>query len=211
MSDGHDPGHDDVTPVEAMDLVGGDVSLDFVNTASARATGRLKEKLRTYGDLVTWAERVELASPERGVRLRRAAERSPGEADAVLTRARSLREAIYEAFGSGAPPPASLNVLSAEAARAAAERRLAVVDGVVDYVWPESDALEQLLWPVALSAAELLTSEERARVKECAADACNWLFLDRSRNRSRRWCDMKECGNRAKARRFQARQRTSGG
>src|SRR5690606_34555848 len=75
--------------------------------------------------------------------------------------------------------------------------------------WPESNALDQVLWPVAVSAAELLTSADRERVKECAADTCNWLFLDMSRNRSRRWCDMKECGNRAKARRFYKRQRAA--
>ncbi|MBI2081511.1 MAG: CGNR zinc finger domain-containing protein, partial [candidate division NC10 bacterium] len=67
--------------------------------------------------------------------------------------------------------------------------------------------LDRMLWPVARSAAELLTSGELARVRECEAESCAWLFMDRSRNRSRRWCDMKTCGNRTKARRHYERKR----
>jgi predicted RNA-binding Zn ribbon-like protein len=65
-----------------------------------------------------------------------------------------------------------------------------------------------MLWPVVRSAAELLTSDELGRVRECAADNCAWLFLDRSKNRSRRWCDMAVCGNRDKVRRFRQRSRS---
>ena len=74
------------------------------------------------------------------------------------------------------------------------------------FIWPGTDDLARPLWPLALSAGDLLTSADRERVKECAADNCSWLFLDMSRNRSRRWCDMAVCGNRAKARRFRARE-----
>lgn len=193
--------------VETMGLDGGDISLDFTNTASGRDEGPLREKLRAYGDLVTWAERVGVAGRERARRLRAAASRAPAEAEAVLERARALREATYRLFAREAGAGTDLALVSEEAGRAAAERR--VVEGEEGYVfeWPESDRLEQLLWPIALSAAELLTSEDRVRVKECAAENCNWLFLDMSRNRSRRWCDMRVCGNRAKARRFTARQK----
>jgi predicted RNA-binding Zn ribbon-like protein len=63
------------------------------------------------------------------------------------------------------------------------------------------------LWPIVLAAAELLTSAGRARVRECAAHGCGWLFLDTSRSQRRRWCTMASCGNRAKARRFYERTR----
>lgn len=66
-----------------------------------------------------------------------------------------------------------------------------------------------MLWPVARSAAELLTSPDAQRVRECALRSCSWLFVDRSRNRRRRWCDMKTCGNRAKARRHYRRKQKS--
>jgi len=199
---------DDFEPVETMDLAGGDISLDFVNTASGRDSGALQEKLHGYEDLVTWAERVGVLTGAQGLRLRAAARRSPDEADAVLRRARELREAVFRILARDGINAGDVDLLADEAARGAAERRLAATADGYAYAWPESDRLEQLLWPVALAAAELLTSaQDRPRVKECAADNCNWLFLDMSRNRSRRWCDMKVCGNRAKARRFSARHR----
>jgi predicted RNA-binding Zn ribbon-like protein len=190
-----------------MDLTGGDVSLDFVNTAGGRDYGSFQEKLRTYADLVTWAERVGVAGEERGRRLRAVAARLPAEAEAVLARAQALREALFRLF-SGRPNDATdLDLVADEAGRAASEQRLVATSDGYEHAWPESERLEQLLWPVALSAADLLTSEDRPRIKECAAADCNWLFLDVSRNRSRRWCDMRVCGNRAKARRFTARRK----
>jgi hypothetical protein len=58
---------------------------------------------------------------------------------------------------------------------------------------------------IVRSAVELLTSEDRSRLRVCAGEDCDWLFVDGSRNRSRRWCDMSTCGNRAKARRYHER------
>jgi predicted RNA-binding Zn ribbon-like protein len=63
-----------------------------------------------------------------------------------------------------------------------------------------------MLWPIASSAADLLTSERLKKVRLCEAKTCTWLFLDESRNHSRRWCDMKVCGNREKARRHYQRE-----
>lgn len=203
--------HDDADfePVETMDLVGGDVALDFVNTASGRdGAGGLREKLLAYGDLVTWAERVGLAPESLGSRLRIAAERDPAGAAAVLERARELREAVFRLFARPDPAETDLDRVAREAGEAGAQRRLVEEADAYAFEWPESDRLDQVLWPVALAAADLLTSpHDRHRVKECAADDCNWLFLDQSRNQSRRWCDMKVCGNRAKARRFSERHR----
>jgi predicted RNA-binding Zn ribbon-like protein len=197
----------ELVPVEEMVLVGGDVSLDLVNTASGRTRGPLRDKLRSYDDVVTWAERVELPGSGRADQLRRAAAAHPGQASAVLERVRSLREVIYRVFTADPAAPADLRALGEAAAEAASQRRLEHTDDGYVFAWPDSERLDRILWPVAQSAAELLASRDRVRVKECAADDCNWLFMDRSRNRSRRWCDMRDCGNRAKARRFQARQR----
>lgn len=199
----------DFEPVETMDLVGGDVALDFVNTASGRdGAGGLREKLVSYGDLVTWAERVGLAPVSLGNRLRAEAERDPAGAAAVLERARELREAVFRLFARPGPEATDLDRVAREAGEAAAHRRLVEEAEAYAFAWPEGDRLDQILWPVAVAAADLLTSrQDRPRVKECAADDCNWLFLDQSRNQSRRWCDMKVCGNRAKARRFSERHR----
>jgi len=195
----------DFEPVETMDLVGGDVALDFVNTASGRSDGPLREKLRTYGDLVTWAERVGIVDARLAARLRSSAADSPRKAEAVLERARALRESVYRVFVDGDTRPEDMALLSKEAGLAAAVRLLVPEPDGFGYAWPETDDAERVLWPVAAAVADLLTSPDSQRVKECAADNCNWLFLDMSRNRSRRWCDMKVCGNRAKARRFSAR------
>lgn len=214
-----DPGFE---PVETMDLGMGDLCLDFVNTAGGRSQGPFRDKLGGYVDLVTWAERVGVVDPRTGELLREAAGRSPEEATAVLERARRLREAIYRLFVRARGPEGErgvaddeadprpgddLTLLEEESATAWAHRRLVTDGDDYRFDWPESDRLDQPLWPVALAAVELLTSEQRQRVKACASDTCDWLFLDMSRNRSRRWCDMSVCGNRAKARRFSARQK----
>jgi predicted RNA-binding Zn ribbon-like protein len=81
-------------------------------------------------------------------------------------------------------------------------QRLTWIDG------GRAGLLDDALWAVARSAADLLISETTlAHLRECAAETCGWLFLDRSKNGSRRWCDMKVCGNRAKVRRFRRRAR----
>jgi predicted RNA-binding Zn ribbon-like protein len=72
----------------------------------------------------------------------------------------------------------------------------------------EETTIERLLWPVVRSAADLLTGAEVKKVRECASDTCPWLFIDTSRNQRRKWCDMRTCGNRAKARRHYQRCKT---
>ena len=195
------------TTVETMDLDGGAPCLDFVNTASGRTAGPLRERLHGYADVVTIAERVGVLERSEGRRLRAAAAAGPAKAARVHARAVALREAIFRLFARDEPSEEDLALVAAEAGEALSARRLEVTGEGYRFTWPESDDLARALWPLAASAAELLTSEAHGRVKECAADNCNWLFLDESRNRSRRWCDMAVCGNRAKARRFSERQR----
>jgi predicted RNA-binding Zn ribbon-like protein len=202
--------------IDTVELVGGDLAFDLVNTASARRDGPFRERLLTYDDLVRWAERVALLGPTRARGLRSEAHVRPADAAAALDRMRALREAIYRVFSAIAQEeePASHDIghIQAAAAEAAVRRRIVRrTDGQFHYEWPDSTDLAQLAWPVAVSAADLLVSGDHARIKECATDNCNWLFIDSSRNRSRRWCDMKDCGNRAKARRHYHRSRESAG
>ena len=203
---------EDFEPVETVDMIGGVVCLDFVNTGSRRQAGPFRERLREYGDLVTWSERVGLISVPEGAALREEASRQEAGSATVLERGRALREAIYRVFTAQAhgsdPAGVDLDVLTREYADSAAHRRLTCESERVGLEWDRAPAhLEQLLWPVAQSAIELLVSDDHARVKECATENCNWLFLDASKNRSRRWCEMKDCGNRAKARRHYARRK----
>jgi predicted RNA-binding Zn ribbon-like protein len=199
-----------------FELTGGALCLDFANTVDSRPTPEPKELLGSYSDLVSWGVQARALEAADAPRLLRLAARSPGRAERVLARARGLREAIFGVFselaGGRAPRDEALSVIEAAHARAQARRRLVRAGAGFAWRWaPGEKALDAMLPPVAHSAGDLLTSPELERLRECAADRCAWLFLDRSRNGTRRWCDMTVCGNRSKARRFYARARASGG
>jgi len=197
-----------------FELSGGALGLDFANTWSDRDRPET-DKLRGYGDLLAFAEQTGLLAAGDLARLEAQAGRDPWLAEAALMLCRELREALYGIFSAvaagAAPEPADLERLNA--ALPVALSRLRLERRGEDLVWgwssPEGD-LNAPLWPILRSAAELLTSEERQRVRECAGTACTWLFLDHSRNRSRRWCSMETCGNRAKAHRHYQRRSEAG-
>lgn len=197
-----------------FEMVGGRTCLDFVNTASQRREGPFKERLESYGDLLSWAIQADQLTESEAADLRQLAAASPAEAEAVVERGRALREAIYRVFTKRSEgeelPPDDLKLISTEYGRAAINRLLTPSGvGVCTFEWQTHLSLDRPLWPVAVSATNLVASEDATRVKECATDNCNWLFLDASKNRSRRWCEMKECGNRAKARRHYQKTKTS--
>ena len=196
-----------------FEMVGGRTCLDFVNTASQRREGPFKERLESYEDLLSWAVQADQLTESEAADLRQLAATSPAEAQAVVERGRALREAIYRVFTTRSAgeelPPEDLKLISAEYGRAAVNRLLTPSGvGVCTFEWQTHLSLDRPLWPVAVSATNLVASEDATRVKECATDNCNWLFLDASKNRSRRWCEMKECGNRAKARRHYHKSKT---
>ena len=195
-------------------LVGGRLCLDFCNTTRDRE-GEPEERLTDYNELVGWSWRAGIFNAEEAARLKRTARRSPTEAVSVLERAVALREALHAVFlavhGSRRPRPAQLETLNHELGRAMARSQVVAAEGAFTWVWAEGGrALDSMLWPIARSAADLLTSGELEAVRQCGGRACGWLFLDTSRNRTRRWCDMRVCGNRAKARRHHQRLRAAG-
>jgi predicted RNA-binding Zn ribbon-like protein len=210
-----------------MKFIGGRVCLDFVNTVGARVSFQgnnrsrdyadhvLRDKLNSYADLLTWSELAGLATKSEVRRLGRVAERHPQHAARELARAKKLRKALYRIFKAilqhWKPDDAGVELLRKELSIAKAhERLLRTGDGFV-WTWEQSeDALDGAIWRVALSAADLLTSTDLALLRQCNGDECGWMFLDTSRNRGRRWCDMKDCGNRAKVRRFRRRQEQGG-
>jgi predicted RNA-binding Zn ribbon-like protein len=192
----------------------GQLCLDFANTLSWRGSDRQHDWLDSYSNLVEWGKIVGVLPNETAHVLLREAARRPTQADSVVRQAIELREAIYRIFSAvavGASPQAiDMDVLNA--ALVEALRHLRIIPEADDFAWDwggDQSAFDRMLWPVARSAAELLTSEELSRVGECNGDGCGWLFMDLSRNRSRRWCDMGDCGNRAKARRYYRRKRES--
>ena len=202
-------------PIDAdFELSAGRLCLDLPNTLNRRPTAEPRELLTSYGHLVAWARLAGLVDDGQAAALLGEAANRPTEATRVLRRAVALREAIYAAMHAVVEdepvPDAALATINAEAARASARARIVATDGGFAWGWDGAGpALDRPLWPVARSAAELLTSSELPQVRECAADNCAWLFIDTSKNRSRRWCDMAVCGNRAKARRHYARAKRS--
>jgi predicted RNA-binding Zn ribbon-like protein len=200
-----------------FELVGGRLCLDFVNTLNgSRDTGEVEEKLTNYADVVSWGRQAGIITEREARELLKEAARSPKEAEAVVLRARDLREAIYRIFSAvtheRTPAKSDLSILNGALSQAMAQSE--IVGTNEGFVWDWSKggdriALDRVLWPVARSAAELLTSDEMKRARVCEADDCTWLFMDLSKNRSRRWCDMKYCGNRAKSRRHYERKRSA--
>lgn len=194
--------------------LGGELCLDFSNTTSERHSGHPREQILTYLDLVEWARQAELLTGDEARSLELEAARRPHEAVEVLDRALRLRETIYRIFSAVArrqqPEAADLAELNHALSVALAQLRL--VASPTGYTWGWSGAeraMDRMLWPVARSAAELLVSDRLERLRECALSICTWQFLDASRNRSRRWCEMRVCGNVVKARRHYQRKRAA--
>ncbi len=188
----------------------GFLCLDFANTVSWRGSGRPIERLGAYADLVAWGRQTGLLTTGEARRLAAQGARRDPEARRALAEGRRVREMIYRIFRAladgGAPMPADLTALNREVSRALSRRQ--VVGQGTGFAWSwrdDDDPLRRLLWPVVQSAAELLTSADVRHLRTCGSAKCGWIFLDTSRNRRRRWCDMRVCGNRAKVRRFYAR------
>lgn len=201
--------------LEPIERLGGALCLDFVNTADWEGAVPMTDCLTNYADLLIWSRDVELLSEAHCFELREHAKCELHEASRVFHRAIALRSTIrglFRAIAHDQPPTdEALHHLNAELAQALPHLTLGRLAD--SYVWQWSDRpdhLDEMLWPIAWSAAQLLqTPEQLDRVRECSGDECGWLFIDASRNRSRRWCDMKVCGNRAKVNRYHKRQHQS--
>jgi predicted RNA-binding Zn ribbon-like protein len=198
----------------AFELTGGRLCLDFANTLGGKRLTRPVDRLGSYADLLSWGRQAGVVSDGRARRLLEQSSRHPKKGARVLEQARALREAIYRIWVAQVrkerPADEDVASLNSVLAEALCHQRVVKEGDRFTLSWADEDALESVLWPVAKSAADLLTSEEAQRVRQCEAfDAteCAWLFIDETRNRSRRWCSMADCGNRAKARRHYHRTR----
>ncbi len=188
-----------------FDFSSGYLCLDYCNTADGNLKREWKENLHTYDDIVLWGREAGIISENEAEQLTRSASEYPADAIQTLEKARALRQTMYDIFSaiSAGEQPESKDLAAFNAFLNEAGSRGTISEGL-QWEWV-SDSLEKPLWPITWSAAELLLSEKRGLVRECGSETCSWMFLDTSRNHSRRWCDMKGCGNRAKARRHYAR------
>jgi predicted RNA-binding Zn ribbon-like protein len=200
-------------------LRGGHLALDFANTVGWHAHEEPTEQaeyLTSYARFLAWARQTGALPDPALDQLAARAAASPTAAAAALREVIALREAVYHLFSAqaaGRPlPAADLAAFNAALAEAHAHLRVVPAAAGPTLGWDTAgdDSLTRPLWPVARAAAELLTSPECARARECAGGSCGWLFLDTSRNGSRRWCDSRDCGNRERVRRHYARQKRNG-
>lgn len=195
-------------------LAGGHPVLDFLNTLGGHRLTAPREDLATPEDLVSWGLQSGWLDQERAHPMLVEIQLRPAEARAALARVRAFREALFRVFLAASedaqPAPEPLEAFEREVRRAWSDRRmLRTAEG---YRWssPESARLDSVIPGLALAASDLLVGPERTRVRLCEAtalDGCGWLFLDTSKNGTRRWCEMATCGNKYKARRHYARVR----
>jgi predicted RNA-binding Zn ribbon-like protein len=199
-------------PGYVWDFCGGHAAIDFTNTVNSRG-GEPGEHFNVYGDVLSWAEARGVLTRAQTQRLAAAAAREPGRARLALAELVALREAIYRVLAAAAAgrraAAADLAALNGAVAAAFAHARLAAHARAftLEFDAPSADSLTQpIAAPIARAAAALLTTDAVTHVRRCADASCAWLFLDTTRSGTRRWCDMKVCGNRSKVRRFRARE-----
>lgn len=196
-----------------FELSGGALCLNFANTWGNQGDDET-DRLRCYEDLLAFARQTELLGEETSAAFCRAAAASPKAAADALAFAHQLRSSIYRIFSARAADRSvsqeDVETINGVLGQAISHRRLAQRDGDFEWTWTDMgvDELRAPTWAIIESVAALLTTHDTCcRVRECNADDCSWLFLDGSRSGSRRWCSMKSCGNRAKARRHYHRSR----
>jgi predicted RNA-binding Zn ribbon-like protein len=191
----------------AFELIGGHSALDLVNTLDWRfRDSGTEELLASFDDLLRFAAQSELLTAKQIRQIVRTT--SESAAAGTLVACRELREAaaevLYAAVEERTPAASQLKTLERFFKEARNHQRLAWSAPRLRWEWPASESAELLLWVLSLSVARLLISEDMHRLRACEKPDCRWLFLDTSKNHTRRWCDMKLCGNRMKARRFKA-------
>jgi predicted RNA-binding Zn ribbon-like protein len=205
-----------------MKLIGGRLCLDFINTVDGRKSDSpqkesrsvarrvLGDKLVGYSDLVAWSRHSGIVTATEAECLIQESKRNAGAARKVFDRAIRLREALYricKAIMTGRRPRrVDLETVNDELLEARTHEKLTHAAHGFAWEWVGSEAaLDRMLWSIAHSGAELLTTGDLSRLRECCGEECGWLFEDTSKNRSRQWCDMQDCGNLAKVRRYRTR------
>jgi predicted RNA-binding Zn ribbon-like protein len=194
-------------------LSGGRLCLDFANTVDDRTDLQPTDYLASYERLLRWATYAGALNPEEEKTLAAMNRREPAAGSHALAAAISAREAIHSTFAGlvreGRPSEAALAPLNLALEETGGTPALRVDDGEVRLDWPaiEPVGFDTVSRRALRSAIELLTGPEAVRVRQCAAPDCSWLFVDLTRNHSRRWCRSEGCGVRNRFRRYYARRR----
>ena len=199
---------------ETFRCPGGALCLDFCNSGGSTRRASGTEWIAGFADLIDWLEAAEAVTAGQAARLRRAGAASPRAAAQVWARAIKFREALFRVLNAkaegGNVAREDLSDIEAEHARAGSFARLSWAGE--GYRWsldPSAAALDAAMQPLVESAVSLLTSAKLERLRRCGNSTCYWLFIDETRNHSRRWCEMASCGNIVKVRRHRERARSA--
>jgi predicted RNA-binding Zn ribbon-like protein len=195
-------------PDYTFDFCGNHLAIDFTNTVGDRGADPADriEHFKTFGDIVAWAEARGVISRSAAAALRQKANADADGANRAWRSALEFREALYNVVAAASSNrrsrPADLAVVNEHVGKTFSGATLAQSGERFSLETRAEEWLDPVLRPVIRAAVDLLTSDELTRVGRCADDDCAWLFLDTTRSRTRRWCDMSSCGNRNKVRRF---------
>jgi predicted RNA-binding Zn ribbon-like protein len=198
---------------EPFKLLAGHPALELVNTMDMRFSGQTVDLIPTYKDLLRLTTQLKLLTAEQARKLGRTV--GEEEERRVLASTAELREALakvlYGRIDGTRPASGPLQTLEQQFHTAALHRRLLAGESRLEWSWSGVERHAEIpLWMLAQAASDLLVSSDAELIKDCGDPTCRWLFLDVSKNHTRRWCDMKTCGNRMKARRHHARAHESG-
>jgi predicted RNA-binding Zn ribbon-like protein len=199
-----------ILPIKDSKLIGGRLCLDFTNTVGGRTGSKiLVEKIAGIDSLLEWSVKAGILDKKEADQLLEISKKRPQNSADIFKRAIKFREALYRIFqcviAHTSPKKEDLELLNQEIRAARSHESLERSKNGYKMKPEISDDLDRMIWPVAISAAELLTEGDLKRLRECDGEHCGWLFLDTSKNNSRQWCDMSDCGNLAKVHRFRKR------
>lgn len=194
-----------------FEFIGGSLCLDLANTVGgARDHANANDHLTSYLDLLLWTYEAGLISKAELENLHTMALNELPEANNVLTRVKKLREAIYRIFFNLSLKEkvldTDLSLLNEVIDHCYHRTRIVRTSEGFTWGWTKEMTLDIMIAPIVRATADLLTTPSAlARIQQCASDTCSWLFLDETKNRSRRWCNMKTCGNSHKVNRYRSR------
>jgi predicted RNA-binding Zn ribbon-like protein len=196
-----------------FELIAGNLALDFINTLDDRPREKPKELLKNFYELARFGEDTGILTGAELDYFYENAHLDPDEAGDAVRRAIHLREAMYAVFSAlmkrQSVPQKALGTLNTYIRDAVQHSQLVQNGGRCELRYNDmTSRYSAMLWPIARAAADLLTSSDLALLRACSSVTCQWLFLDTSKNRHRRWCSMKLCGNRAKVRKFYSKTKT---
>jgi predicted RNA-binding Zn ribbon-like protein len=195
---------------KSIRLISGARVLDFINTTNGRRPGTalkiIEERLTSFQFFFEWALHAALISDQEFDACRPMVFESSMAYQPDLDTIIAFRECLYEVFHplslQRAAPDDALQQINQMFQQGVAWRVLQSVDGKPAWAWKPCTTAQELtamvLGRLAIDATQLLVSGDLHALRSCSSTDCDWVFLDMSKNKQRKWCQMSVCGSREK-------------